>query len=311
MSECQLYLFVVPFKFKRIDITIPITTLYILTLPRIKRPILLSSIHESNYMSNTDKIITHDEQLVITRVVARAGQLLQAYNAESSIIEHTTERLGIAFGLDSVEIALTSKAIILTSRFGDNCITTTRAMKAHGIDMGIVCEVQRICINTEKKIYDVDDVKERLFNMDVPKYNALIIAFFVALSCACFSHLFGGDYIVFAATLGTSFIAMRLRQWLTHLHHNLLTVFFMTAFTATFTGSFAVAFGWGNEPELVMITSVLQLVPGFPLINAVSDMTKGHVTIGMARWMTATLLTLASTLGIVLGVQVAQYGGWL
>lgn len=265
----------------------------------------------NEYRDDQQLLISHEQQAVITRVIARAGQLLQAYNAESRIIEQTTERLGIAFGLDSVEIALTSKAIILTSRFNEHCVTTTRTMKAHGIDMGIVCEVQRICILAEKKIYDLDQVKQRLDNLHVTKYNSLVIAFFVALSCACFSHLFGGDSIIFICTWLTSFIAMRIRQWLTQLHHNLLTVFFITAFTATFVGSFASGLNWGNNPELIMITSVLQLVPGFPLINAVSDMVKGHVTIGMARWMTATLLTLASTLGIVLAVQLAQFGGWL
>ncbi|MFT5806657.1 MAG: uncharacterized membrane protein YjjP (DUF1212 family) [Moritella dasanensis] len=271
------------------------------------------SSNQSDDLNETPLIsgISHAQQASITRVIARAGQLLQAYNAESRLIEQTTERLGIAFGLDRVEIALTSKAIILTTRFGDNCITTTRTMKAHGIDMGIVCEVQRICILAEKKIYDVQQIKQRLDNLDVPKYNAVVVACFVALSCACFSHLFGGDSIIFICTWFTSFIAMRIRQWLTLLHHNLLTVFFITAFTATFIGSFASALGWGNEPELIMVTSVLQLVPGFPLINAVSDMVKGHVTIGMARWMTATLLTLASALGVVLAVQLAQQGAWL
>ena len=270
-----------------------------------------TSQHRTNKHCSSNKINSDEEQAAITRVIARAGQLLQAYNAESRLIEQTTERLGMAFGLDSVEIALTSKAIILTSRSNDHCVTTTRTMKAHGIDMGIVCEVQRICILAEKQIYDVEQVKQRLDNLAVPKYNSVIVACFVALSCACFSHLFGGDSIVFIATWLTSFIAMCIRQWLTQLHHNLLTVFFITAFTATFIGSFASGLGWGNKPELIMITSVLQLVPGFPLINAVSDMVKGHVTIGMARWMTATLLTLASTLGIVLAVQLAQQGGWL
>ncbi len=61
--------------------------------------------------STTDSCTDYERQTVITRVIARAGQLLQAYNAESRIIEQTTERLGIAFGLDRVEIALTSKAI--------------------------------------------------------------------------------------------------------------------------------------------------------------------------------------------------------
>lgn len=259
---------------------------------------------------NKHTSIDHERQMVITRIAAKAAQLLQAYNAESRIIEQTTERFGIAFGLDSVEIALTSKAVILTSRLGERCVTTTRTMKAHGIDMGIVCEVQRICILAEKSIYDLDTVKQRLDNLNIPKYPPLLIAFFVALSCASFSHLFGGDTVVFVCTWVTSFIAMRIRQWLTGLHHNLLTVFFITAFVATFIGSGVSALGWGNEPELVMISSVLQLVPGFPLINAVSDMVKGHVTIGMARWMTATLLTLASTLGIVLAVQLSQIGAW-
>jgi YD repeat-containing protein len=271
----------------------------------------IASQQTANSHITNKQLISRDEQAAITRVIARSGQLLQAYNAESRLIEQTTERLGIAFGLDSVEIALTSKAIILTSRFNDHCVTTTRTMKAHGIDMGIVCEVQRICILAEKQIYGLEQVKLRLDNLAVPKYNAVIVACFVALSCACFSHLFGGDSIVFIATWLTSFVAMRIRQWLTQLHHNLLTVFFITAFVATFIGSFATGLGWGNVPELVMVTSVLQLVPGFPLINAVSDMVKGHVTIGMARWMTATLLTLASTLGIVLAMQLAQLGGWL
>ena len=262
-------------------------------------------------MMNESISIGHERQMAITRIAARAAQLLQAYNAESRIIEQTTERFGIAFGLDSVEIALTSKAVILTSRLGEHCVTTTRTMKAHGIDMGIVCEVQRICILAEKQIYDLDTVKDKLDNLHIPKYPPLLVAVFVALSCACFSRLFGGDLTIYLCTWFTSFVAMRIRQWLTALHHNLLTVFFITAFVATFIGSGATAFGWGNDPELVMVSSVLQLVPGFPLLNAVSDLVKGHITIGMARWMTATLLTLASTLGIVLAVQLGQIGAWL
>ncbi len=255
--------------------------------------------------------INLEKQATITRVIARAGQLLQAYNAESRIIEQTTERFGLAFGLESVDIALTSKAMILTSRIGDSCITTTRTMKEHGIDMSIVCEIQRICVLAEKGMYDLDDVKQKLSKLKPEPYPPLLVALFVALSCASFSHLFGGDGMIFVYTFISTFVAMRVRQWLTRLHHNLLTVFFSTAFVATFLGSFAHIMPWGDKPELVMVASVLQLVPGFPMINAVSDMVKGHITIGMARWMTATLLTLASTLGIVLAVQLALFGGWL
>lgn len=48
-----------------------------------------------------------------------------------------------------------------------------------------------------------------------------------------------------------------------------------------------------------MAASVLLLVPGFPLINAVADMFKGHVNTGLARWAMASLLTLSTCIGVV------------
>ncbi|MFH0722257.1 threonine/serine exporter family protein, partial [Citrobacter braakii] len=49
------------------------------------------------------------------------------------------------------------------------------------------------------------------------------------------------------------------------------------------------------------------LVPGFPLINSVADMFKGHINTGLARWAIASLLTLATCIGVVM----AMVGVWL
>ena len=53
-----------------------------------------------------------------------------------------------------------------------------------------------------------------------------------------------------------------------------------------------------------MAASVLLLVPGFPLINAVADMFKGHINTGLARWAIASLLTLATCIGVVMAMTV-------
>ena len=52
------------------------------------------------------------------------------------------------------------------------------------------------------------------------------------------------------------------------------------------------------------------LVPGFPLINAVSDMVKGYFNMGLARWGTATLLTISAAIGIILAMSVTGIWGW-
>jgi len=60
-----------------------------------------------------------------------------------------------------------------------------------------------------------------------------------------------------------------------------------------------------------MASSVLMLVPGFPLINAVSDMVKGFSNMGIARWTMASLLTLSTSAGIVAAMNVLGVWGWL
>ena len=69
----------------------------------------------------------------------------------SRIIEQTTVRLGLALGLESVEMAISS-AIVLTSLYQGSCVTTTRRVREHGINMQVVCEIQRICIMAEKAL---------------------------------------------------------------------------------------------------------------------------------------------------------------
>jgi len=50
-------------------------------------------------------------------------------------------------------------------------------------------------------------------------------------------------------------------------------------------------------------------VPGFPLINAVSDMLKGHISMGIARWVFASLLTISVSVGIVASVTLMGVAG--
>ncbi|MEA7931734.1 threonine/serine exporter family protein, partial [Salmonella enterica subsp. enterica serovar Montevideo] len=40
---------------------------------------------------------------------------------------------------------------------------------------------------------------------------------------------------------------------------------------------------FSQTPTIAMAASVLLLVPGFPLINSVADMFKGHINTGLAR----------------------------
>jgi uncharacterized membrane protein YjjP (DUF1212 family) len=225
--------------------------------------------------------------------------MLHAHGAESALIDGIMQRIGFACDMDEVEVSLTAGSLVVTTVYHDHCITTTRRCQDRGINMRVVTEVQRICIMLEKGILDHHLAKNKLNNINPERYNRWLVVLMIGLSCASFAHLAGGDFLVFWMTFLASAIGMIVRQEIGHRHFNPILNFSATAFVTTLVSAQAVIFTIGNQPNLVMASSVLMLVPGFPLINAVADVLKGYINMGIARFVMASLLTLATCLGIV------------
>jgi len=255
--------------------------------------------------------LSHEAQTELTRIAVKAGQILHQHGAESRLVEQTTQRIGVALGAQSIELSVSSDAIVITSLFDGNCVTTTRRCYDRGINMQMVCDVLRICIMLEKSLLDAEQVKERLTRLTPYKYNRWAVVFMIGLSCGSFSHFFGGDWQVYIMTFFASASAMIVRQEMAHRHHNPFVNFALAAFVATTVASIGVVFEFGDKPQIALAASVLLLVPGFPLINAVSDMLKGHISTGIARWVFATLLSISVAIGIVASMTLTDVSGWI
>ncbi len=250
------------------------------------------------------------KQREVSRLIAQAGQMLLAHGAESTLVGDIMRRMGIAAGMDEVEVALTASSLVVTTLHDHHCITTARRCPDRGINMRVVTQVQRICIMMEKRIIDYRLAQTRLNHISPERYNRWLVVGMIGLSCAAFSRLAGGDWTVFAMTFLSSACGMVVRQEIGHRHFNPLLNFAATAFVTTVIAAQSVLHNLGNQPPLVMASSVLMLVPGFPLINAVADMLKGYVDMGIARFVMASLLTLATCLGIIAAMSVVGIWGW-
>jgi uncharacterized membrane protein YjjP (DUF1212 family) len=252
-----------------------------------------------------------EKQREISRLVAKAGQMLLQHGAESSLVSDVSRRLGIAVGADDVEISLSASSLVITTMIDEHCMTTARRAPDRGINMRAVTEIQRICIMSEKGLLDCHEATVKLDAISPERYNRWLVVVMIGLSCASFSRLAGGDWPVFMMTFLASSLGMIVRQEIGHRHFNPLLNFGITAFVTTLISSQAVIYNIGNTPFLAMASSVLMLVPGFPLINAVADMVKGYVNMGIARWTFATLLTLSTSIGIVGAMNLVGVWGWI
>ena len=93
-------------------------------------------------------------QRAITRLCIQCGLFLLQHGAESALVEELSTRLGLALGMDSVESAISSNAIVLTTIKDGECLTSTRKNTDRGINMHVVTEVQHIVIMAEHKLLD-------------------------------------------------------------------------------------------------------------------------------------------------------------
>lgn len=251
-----------------------------------------------------------EHQRAVTRACVQVALLLLQHGAESTVVVQMAQRLGVALGVESVECALTANAIVLTTLSDEHCITTTRKNSDKGINMQMVTDVQRIVIAVEHKLYDLEMAQQKLNRLKPLKYPPMLVVGMIGLSCASFAHLSGGDWVICVITFFASAVGMFVRQALSKRHYNPLIVFAMTSFVASLISGLSLKYQWGNDPQVALASSVLLLVPGFPLINSLADILKGYINMGIGRWTIATILTFGACLGIVFALSMMNISSW-
>lgn len=257
--------------------------------------------------------ISYEEQQSITRLCIHCGLLLMQYGAESTVVVDLTKRLGVALGVNGVECALSFNAITLTTLYSGRCITTTRNTMHQGINVAILIQIGHIIMDTEKSLrheHSIDDVQTRLNAIKKEGYPAWMVVIFVGVSCASFAYLSAKDLTISLITFVGATVAMSVRLFLAMRHFNAFISVIATAFVATLLGALAYFLKLGVHADVAVASSVLLLIPSFPLINALSDILKGYINMGVGRFVWASMLSLSACVGIVLALMILGITDW-
>ena len=246
-------------------------------------------------------------QREITRLCIETGILLLQHGAESALVENLARRLGLALGVRSVEVAIQASALTVTTLSEDHCITTVRRNEDRGINMHVVTEAQRAVLAVEAGHLDREGFRARLGAIKPQRYPRWLVALLIGVSCACFARLAGADLPGCALTFVASTVAMVARQQVAARQFNPLVTYSVAAFVATSIAGQGLLHPLGASPRIAMASCVLLLVPGFPMINSVSDMVKGYLNTGLSRGLMATLLGAATSAGIMLAITVWHF----
>ena len=243
----------------------------------------------------SDSITIIDENKVID-VVLIAGRILLEAGAETYRIEDTMNRIAHSYGLHDTYSFVTSTAIIFS--LNDRTSTRLIRIRERTTDLEKIALTNSLSRKISSKQLTIDEAKSELLQLKRAslQYSFLtnLIAAFVA--CGFFLFMFGGvasdAWIACLAFLTFSFVQK-------YIQIKFFSEFVASAVVISIAAIFT-KLGIAKNQDIITIASVMPLVPGILITNAIRDLLAGELLAGMSRGVEAALTAFAIGAGVAI-----------
>lgn len=232
------------------------------------------------------------------QVCLLAGKIMLQSGAETYRVEDTMTRMADALGLKGSDSYVTPTGIVFQCGEGESAKLIRIVERT--TDLQKVAAVNDISRKLGRGELDADEAYSMLRNIEAAKVAYPVWLQIVAASIAsgCFTLMYQGqtsDFIPGVLCGGLGFSAFLL-------FHHVVKVKFFAEFTASLLigllGVMLVSLSIGKELDKIIIGSVMPLVPGLLITNAVRDLMAGHLVSGLSRGAEAFLTAFAIGAGV-------------
>ncbi|PVZ68944.1 threonine/serine exporter family protein [Pelagibaculum spongiae] len=236
--------------------------------------------------------------------------MLMAAGAHTQRVERNLQRTAVALGF-KVEAFFSLSGITLSLQDpGHLPITVFKKITSYGVQLSIVSAISRLSWNTSeangKPLAEMlDEIELELQRISaIPHYPKLLVIFMIAVAGMAFCRVAGGDMLSVVLTGIASATGFVCRNHLLGKQHNLAVAWASASFVASLIAGagtqLLVMAGFSlAHSEIAVATSVLFLVPGVPMINSITDLMHGHMSLGLGRAMQGTVISFSIALGII------------
>lgn len=242
----------------------------------------------------------------VIEVCLLAGKIMLQSGAETYRVEDTMMRIASSFGFSDTNSYVTPTGIIFSADgFG---VTKTKLIRIleRSTDLEKVEIVNSISRKISSGKLDFETAARQLKEIDssitvIPLTRQIAAA---SIASGCFLIMFNGmwaDFIpaMFVGGAGyLSFISF----------HRFVPIKFFSEFLAAFVigliSIFFIKIGAGHQLDKIIIGSVMTLVPGLLVTNAVRDLMAGHLVSGLSKGAEAFLTAFAIGSGIAVVLTV-------
>jgi uncharacterized membrane protein YjjP (DUF1212 family) len=233
-----------------------------------------------------------------------AGEIMLTYGAETYRVEETLERMAKSAGFKNVHSFVTTTGIFLSFDVEGNDVMQMIRVDDRMQDLNKVSLVNQVSrefvgglIDGDVAYMKLDEIAKAPMN-----YSPWLLHIASGVAGGAFSYLFGGNLFdtipAFIAGFSASWSVVTLQEY--------MKVKFFAEFMSAFLGGVVaivlVLLGLGENLDQVIIGTLMPLVPGVPLTNAVRDLMSGDLIAGVSRGAEAVITALSIATGIALAI---------
>ncbi len=235
-----------------------------------------------------------------TEVLLQAGRLLLEYDESSGVIHSTLTAAAAALTHEPCHVAVSYHGVVVSLGGDSPVLGPVRELR---YNTAVQARVHQILGRLRRGDLSPESALTllRRVEADTPRHPRWLAV--VALAAAGLAALSGADGGAVAVAGLAAGLGLFARQELARRHVGLLVLPLTAAFIGAVLGGLAVRLGWTRSPGLVLIVPALMLVPGPHLINALLDLIDNCLPMCLARLGLAVGILLASSLGVVVGVE--------
>lgn len=230
------------------------------------------------------------------------GRLLMENGANSNQIIRDITRAAAFMGIPaaSINIHITYSTLMVNINDGDRSHISFHKSMKHGADMTVLSAVSKLAWQALEGNYSLDDYEGELRRIEAiaPHYPLWLQILSAGIACSGFCLLFGGDMWDALFTVISAALGFWVRELCIRSQFNIYMSIALAAFTATATAYGTHFFSQSPIPWYPMISGMLFIVPGIPLINAVDDLLNNYIVAGWSRTIHTVLIVGSMTGGI-------------
>lgn len=241
------------------------------------------------------------EDLATHQFLMRVAELLHRHGTPSHRLERVMDKVSRSLGKPGVFL-YTPTALVASIGHGENERTYMRRIESGSIDADKLNRFDEILERLEGGDISVDqaarEMEQAASAPDI--YPGWMIAIASGTACACVAVFFAGSgwEVGVAGCLGLALAGLERLQARLQWEQGLL--FIASGFSAAFLALSFAKYVQAIDDRLVSLAAIVVLLPGFSLTMALTEITVGHLSSGVARLAGACVTLFTLFLGVAI-----------